>query len=378
VHIGFLTPEYPHPNTGSSGGIGTSIKGLAAGLAALGQRVTVFVYGQPVDAAFTDGSVQVVQIKNPRLKGLSWWLLRQKLTSIINASGVDVLEAPDWTGITALMSLHCPIVIRMNGSDTYFCRLENRPLKYHNFWLERNALRRADGLISVSRFTAERSCEYFDLGQRLIEIIPNGIETIKFPLMGLQEADPNLVLYVGTLIRKKGLLELPHIFNKIVSARPDTKLLLIGGDAADIQTGSPSTWALMQPLFSTEAAGRVSYMGKVPYAEVQSYLAKAAVCVFPSFAEALPVSWIEAMAMGKPVVASSIGWATEVIEDGVSGLLAHPTDHHGFADKILRTLQESDLAQALCESAYQRASQYFEASTVARQSLEFYRKIING
>lgn len=378
MHIGFLTPEYPHPSTGNSGGIGTSIKGLAAGLAALDQRVTIFVYGQPADAVFNDGQVQVVQIKNPRFKGISWWLLRQKLTSIINTSGVEVLEAPDWTGITALMSLHCPIVIRMNGSDTYFCRLENRQLKYHNFWLERNALHRADGLISVSRFTADRSREYFSLRKQTIEVIPNGIETRDFPFIGLRGADPDLVLYMGTLIRKKGLLELPHIFNKVVTIRPKTKLLLVGSDAADIATGNSSTWAIMQSLFSPEAAQQVQYLGKIPYTEVQGYLTKAAVCVFPSFAEALPVSWIEAMACGKPVVASNIGWATEVIEDGVSGLLAHPSNHTEFAEKILQVLKSPMLARSLGEAACQRAKKAFEASTVAKQSLDFYRKTVNG
>ena len=64
MHIAFLTPEYPHPKTGHSGGIGTSIKNLASGLLAQDCKVRVLVYGQKEDAVFVDGGICVQQIKN--------------------------------------------------------------------------------------------------------------------------------------------------------------------------------------------------------------------------------------------------------------------------------------------------------------------------
>ena len=126
MQIAFLTPEYPHPKTGSSGGIGTSIKNLAIGLLSEGCSVRVLVYGQKEDAFFDDNGIFIQQIQNVKFKGLSWYLTRKKIQKIINQlyyeKGIDIVEAPDWTGITSFIQPEkCPIVIRLNGSDTYFC-----------------------------------------------------------------------------------------------------------------------------------------------------------------------------------------------------------------------------------------------------------------
>ena len=152
-----------------------------------------------------------------------------------------------------------------------------------------------------------------------------------------------IILYFGSLIRKKGLLELPLIFNEVIKTNPVAKLVLVGRDVPDIISGNASTWGMMQELFTTKALENVSYLGSVPYQEIEKYVNEATVCVFPSFAEALPVSWIEAMAMQKPIVASNIGWATEVIEDGIDGYLVHPTHHRDYANKINVLLKNPEL-----------------------------------
>jgi hypothetical protein len=180
LKIAYLTPEYPHPKTGSSGGIGTSIKNLALGLLEQGCSVRVLVYGQKEDGFFDDNGITVQQIRNVKFKGLSWWLTRKKLERIINQlhsnQSIDLVEAPDWTGITSFIQPEkCPIVIRLNGSDTYFCHLENRPVKWNNKFHERRALQKADGLISVSQFTADLTNEVFGL-QKKFAIIPNSID----------------------------------------------------------------------------------------------------------------------------------------------------------------------------------------------------------
>ena len=84
MKIAFLTPEYPHVLTGNSGGIGTSIKNLAVGLVAAGCEVRVLVYGQDQDAVFKDENVVIQQIKNIKIKGLSWFFTRKKIERIIN------------------------------------------------------------------------------------------------------------------------------------------------------------------------------------------------------------------------------------------------------------------------------------------------------
>ena len=403
MKIAFLTPEYPHAKTGSSGGIGTSIKNLAIGLLAKGCTVRVLVYGQKEEGVFDDNGITIQQIRNVKFKGLSWWLTRKKLERLINTlynnKEIDLVEAPDWTGITSFIKpKKCPIVIRLNGSDTYFCHLDNRPVKWINKYHERSALKKADALLSVSQFTADLTNEVFGL-QKKFTIIPNSIDADLFndyekiinkpnlsipssPVIARNEAILGRdgrgedILYFGSLIRKKGALELPLIFNLLIQTNPKAKLILVGKDVPDIVSGTASTWQMMQDLFSEEALKNVTYLGSVPYAEIQEQIAQAAVCVFPSFAEALPVSWLEAMAMQKAVVASNEGWSSEIIQDGVEGFLVHPTNHDEYANKISELLNNTELQRQFGIAARKKIENKFSTEKVAEQSLLFYESLI--
>lgn len=376
--IAFLTPEYPHAKTGGSGGIGTSIKNLAKGLLVTGCSVCVLVYGQKEDGLFEDEGIAVQQIKNVKIKGLSWFFTRKKIERLINQfyneKKIDLVEAPDWTGITSFIQPEkCPIVIRLNGSDTYFCHLDQRPVKWKNKFHEKRALEKADGLLAVSQFTADKTNEVFGLNKNFT-IIPNCIDTTDFEGNSTISRS-NTILYFGSLIRKKGLLELPYIFNEVVKEDPLAQLILVGKDVADIVSGSSSTWEMMKSLFSEQALSNVKYLGSVPYTEIQNYIKEATVCVFPSFAEALPVSWIEAMAMQKAVVASNIGWASDVIDNGINGFLVHPEKYKEYADAILKLLADENLRQEMGKAARQKVINKFSIATVAKQSLAFYKQI---
>jgi glycosyltransferase involved in cell wall biosynthesis len=399
--IAFLTPEYPHPKTGSSGGIGTSIKNLAQGLMQEGCKVRVLVYGQKVETIFEDNGITIQQIRNVKFKGLSWYLTRKKLEKIINQlyanHEIDLVEAPDWTGITSFIQpKKCPIVIRLHGSDTYFCHLDNRPVKWHNKFHEKRALQNVDGLLSVSQFTADLTNQVFGL-QKDFKIIPNSIDVNEFnceikadKIDSLKDGSYSLsfgehraedfrgeiILYFGSLIRKKGLLELPLIFNEVIRKNPKVQLLLIGKDVSDVITDNSSTWAMMQSLFTPQALQKVHYLGSVPYADIKKHIKASSLCVFPTFAEALPVSWLEAMAMQKPIVASNIGWAKEVITDGIEGFLVHPKEHNQYANRILELLENPKKQADFGVAARKKVIDTFSIQIVAQQSLVFYKSLI--
>ena len=377
--IAFLSPEYPHPKTGSSGGIGTSIKNLAMGLLAEGCSVRVLVYAQKEEAVFYDNGICIQQIRNVKFKGLSWYLTRKKLQNIIDTlyedKKIDVVEAPDWTGITSFISpKKCPVVIRLNGSDTYFCHLDQRPVKWINKFHEKRALKKADGLLSVSQFTADTTNAVFGLNKQFT-IIPNGIDLDAFSPDDKNKENTNTILYFGSLIRKKGLLELPFIFNAVVAKNPNAKLILLGKDVPDIISGNSSTWQMMQGIFSPAALLNVTYYGAVPYQDMKQHISTATICVFPAFAEALPVSWIEAMALQKPIVASNIGWAPEVIDAGVNGFLVHPKNHLEYATKIIQLLDDAVLQKAFGLAAEKKVKEKFSKEKVAQQSVVFYKKV---
>ncbi|QBZ97903.1 glycosyltransferase family 4 protein [Flavobacterium sangjuense] len=379
MKIAFLTPEFPHPKMGPAGGIGTSILNLSKGLIGLGHEVSVLVYGQKEDGFFVEDGISFYSIKNVKLKGFSRLLTQNKIQKLINKlvkeSKIEILEAADWTGITSNIKPKCPVVIRLNGSDTYFCHLDNRPVKFWNKFHEKRALQNANGLLSVSQYTAAVTKELFSL-ERDFTIIPNSIDINKFS-ESVANVEENTILYFGTLIRKKGLLELPLIFNEVYKQNNAAKLILIGRDSSDIISANVSTWTMMQSLFDGNALKNVNYIGSVAYDKIREHISSASVCVFPTFAEALPVSWIEAMALKKAIVASDIGWATEVIDDGVNGFLVHPKNHKMYADKVLELLENKELRNQFGTEARKKVEQKFSIEVVAKQSLAFYQEELN-
>lgn len=378
MKIAFLTPEFPHPKTGKSGGIGTSIFNLSKALVGLGHEVSVIIYGQDVDAYFKDNHIHFYKVKNIKVKGLSLLLTQNKVARLLNSlyeSGkIDIVEAPDWTGFTSFLNIKSPLIIKLHGSDTYFCYLDKRPVKFKNKFLEKRALKKADGVISVSAFTGHLTNELFGIN-RAFTVIPNSIDAQAFK-PDHSNSNTLRILYFGTLIRKKGLFELPEIFNLVVEKQEDVELVLVGKDSGDVKTGASSTWQLIKPLFSKTAIKQVNYMGVVNYSKIQDLIKTATVCVFPTFAEALPVSWLEAMAMEKAIVASNIGWATEMIEDGKEGFLVYPTNHKHYAACVLDLLGNLEKRHQFGKAARKKVIEHFNHELVAQRSVEFYKRII--
>jgi glycosyltransferase involved in cell wall biosynthesis len=376
MKIAFLTPEFPHPKMVSAGGIGTSILNLSKGLIGLGHEVSILVYGQKEDAFFVENGISFYIIKNIKLKGFSRVLTQRKIEKLINSlvkqSKIDIVEAPDWTGITSNINPICPMIVKLHGSDTYFCHLDSRPVKFWNKFREKRALQNATALLSVSQYTADLTKELFSL-ERDFTIIPNCIDINKFSTESATKVEENIILYFGTLIRKKGLLELPLIFNEVYKKNNKAKLIIIGRDASDIISGNHSTWSMMQSLFDATALKNVNYIGSVSYDEIKAHVLSASICVFPTFAEALPVSWIEAMALKKAIVASDVGWAAEIIEDSVEGFLVHPKNHNLFANRILELLDNQILRNQFGIEARKKVVQKFSIEVVAKQSADFYK-----
>lgn len=383
MKIAYLTPEYPHYAVENrTGGIGTSIYNLASGLTELGHDVIIIVYNQNKDEIIKSKEGYIYKVKNIKFKGLSWLLTRKKIEKLINQlyleNKLDLAEVPDWQGITSFMALKCPLVIKLNGSDTYFCRLENRKSKWWNSFHEKKALKSADAHISVSQFTAKKTNEIFNLNIDF-KIIPNSIDTTFFkPRKTKDKLHSYKILYFGTLIRKKGALEIPFIFNKVVETLPQTKLTLIGHDSYDIETNTGSTYALMKPLFNAIALKQQQYLGKVPYLQIKNHIEDADVVIFPSFVEALPLSWLEAMAMQKVIVASNIGWAKEIIDHGINGFLHFPKNHKAFAKSVTDVLLKKVDIEEISSKGRTTVRKKFSNNIVAEKNFDFYQNIITS
>lgn len=383
MHIAFLTSEYPHPKITHSAGIGTSIKNLAVELVKQQHTVTVFIYSQDANEVFQEGGITIYKIAYKKYSVFSWYLYRKQLQNymnrVIKTTQIDLIEAPDWTGITAFMKFCCPLLIRLHGTDAYFCHLEGRKQKWKNYFFEKIALKSADYITSVSEFTAKETTQLFNI-KTAIKIIHNGIDTAQFHnnqnMLFNEKSLGESILYFGSIIRKKGVLELAKIFNRVIENKPSAKLTLLGKDVMDI-VENKSTLALFMSKLSSEAKQQVTHIHQVPYEKVKEHIAKASVIVLPSFAEAFPMTWLEAMAMGKALVTSNIGWANELMIAGETGFMENPKAHQLYADKILQLLENQELNTTFGKNAQQRIETSFSQGLIGKQNIEFFKNIIN-
>jgi glycosyltransferase involved in cell wall biosynthesis len=295
-----------------------------------------------------DEGVRLVHIRPTTIPKLGWLLnrlaIKREINRLVEEEGLDIVEAPDWCGLSAGIKTECPIVIRCNGSAAYFAEMNRESVSWSVRLAESIALKGAGAIASVSKFTADETARLFNLKDK-IEIIPNCVPVSESSEHQSSPSEENRVLYFGTIVRKKGVFDLPEIIRIVCEENESARFVLMGRDAADSMTGTASTISLFQKALDEQWIDYVEYLGGKSADEVRGEIAKASICIFPSYAEALPLAWLEAMSIGKPVVAYEIGWASEVIESGVSGFLVPKGDKKAFAEAIQQLLSNPELRQ---------------------------------
>ena len=163
-------------------------------------------------------------------------------------------------------------------------------------------------------------------------------------------AKPNLVLFLGRLEAKKGIYDLLDAIAGLRAAVPDVRLVCAGdGDRIGV-----ARYAERLGI-----ADAVKFTGWVGPSGKRALLEHAAAFALPSYDEALPVSLIEAMSAGVPVVASPVGGIAEVVADGASGYLVAPGDKTNLERALRRLLIERQVAARLGAAARETAKARF-------------------
>jgi glycosyltransferase involved in cell wall biosynthesis len=231
------------------------------------------------------------------------------------ARDADLVHA-HWLAAGAVAAtLGRPYVVQVWGTDVELARRVP--------WLARPVLRRARLVIAASSFLAQ---EARALGARDVRVVPSGVA---IPPAVREPEDPPHVLYVGRLSEEKGVLEL-------VEACRGLPLVVVGDG----------------PLRAQVPAA----LGFVAPAELGSYYERAAVIVVPSRREGYGVVAREAMAWGRPVVASSVGGLVDAVEDGVTGVLVPPGDVGALREAVTALLDDAALRGRLGAAGRARAT----------------------
>lgn len=378
MHVAFVCNEYP---PASHGGVGSLTQTIARRLVAAGHRATVVgsyaARNGPIEER--DEGVDVLRLPSPGPRGLRPLLeqrgLWRRLRDLHRDHRIDLVEGPEPSFWAAPRSLPFPTLVRMNGGHRFFAEAEGRRPAPVRSWVERRSLRRADDLVSVSRYTAERTRALVGLGDRPIEIIRNPVDTDAF--RPGPEPTPGTVLFVGSLCEKKGVRQLVEAFAGVADRVPASRLLIAGRDLPDPVTGG-SFRARLEALVAPSLADRVTFLGPVAHDRVAALIADAEVCALPSHMEALPVAWLEVMASGRALVASRTGPGPEVVVDGDSGVLVDPLDTAALAQAVIALLDDTAQRAAIAAGGRRRAVEHFSIDRLLDVNVARYATVVES
>jgi glycosyltransferase involved in cell wall biosynthesis len=226
--------------------------------------------------------------------------------------------------------------------------------------------RRADRVIVNSRAALEEEVQAGFSRTRIVHV-PNGVGDARPPsttraALGL--TDGPLAVSVGQLQRMKGHHVLLEAWPAVRARVPDARLVLVGS--------GPQHHALADRARRLGLADAITLAGfRSP---APAFIAAADVFVQPSSTEGMPNAVLEAMALGRPIVASAVGGIPELIEDGVTGLLMAPNDPGALSDAIVRLLVDRDLGRRLGKAAALRARERFSWARVVAETEAIYRE----
>ena len=375
MHICFLCNEYP---PAQHGGIGSFTQTLARELVRHGHNVSsVGLYPIRSEVVEDDQGVSVVRVPQGRLPNfrvaMNYIRLQRALRRLHRRRPIDVLEGAERAFFLVSPRFPVPKIIRMHGGHVFFrVTLGGTPEK-QKVIEERRSFRVATHLCAVSRFVGETTRSRLGLGARPIRVILNPVDLrIFYPRDPALEQD-GLIVYVGTIIEKKGIRQLVDAMPQVVAQCPSARLIAYGNDTVDPATGESFT-EVLQRRIPPDLAGRITFAGPVRRELLPELIAKASVCIYPSHMEALPIAWVEGLAMGKAVVASQTGPGVEVVEDGVSGILFDPHNPDSIAAALLRVLPDPALRARLGAAARARAERLFSLEKLVHENVAFYQE----
>jgi len=377
MKICFECSEYP---PGPHGGIGSLVQIMARGLAGAGHQVRVaglYPSSYPAPDYEEDGGIRVWRLRLPASRW-GWIGARIRLYRLVKswceAGEVDLVEVPDYGAPAAYWpSLPVPVVARLSGSTTFFrSEMGRRPGRTAKL-LERASLRRADFILSESRYLEERTRAVFALGGAPGEVIYNPVD-MPAPAPPVVR-DRNAVMFAGTLTEKKGVISLVRSWPGVVRAFPGAVLHVWGKDGQAPAGGSMQSY--LATLVPAEVSASVVFHGHVPLDTLLGAFRTAGMAVLPSYAEGFALTPLHAMAAGCPVVYTSRGSGPELIRDRVTGLLVDPDRPEEIGAAIRALLGDAQMASRIGEAGRQHVERNFARPVLLAQNEQFYKRCLD-
>jgi glycosyltransferase involved in cell wall biosynthesis len=243
--------------------------------------------------------------------------------------------------------------------------------------LEEETAKNAALIVTVSKHSLEKIQKYYHVDKAKVRVVPNGVDPEKFKPLGDREAvkrqfgldDKPVVLFVGSLIPRKGLPFLVEAAKKIVKQQADTKFVIVGD--------GPLKSQLMSNLDKANLSGNFTFLSGLTEDALAAVYNCADVFVLPSIQEGQGIVLLEAQAAAKPVVAFDVGGVNEAVLDGETGLLVNRGNSDELADALLKLLSDESLREKMGARGRRFVMDNFTWDVCAERMLAVYREALS-
>jgi len=340
-----------------------------------------------------DGVIFVPLNSTDRIYPLdNWTFNRTVAASIIDA---DVYEAHNDNGYGLLKAFKRqgtkkPLVhtihgvladefeqAKQNGYASFRGRVANRFMA-RLARLEGETAQKADLIVTISRYSLEKMQVHYNVDPSKVRIVPNGVDPEKYAPAENQDelkrkfglSDVPVVLFVGSLIPRKGVSFLVEAAKQVAKTHSDVCFVIVGD--------GPLKPQLIAALATANLTGNFLFKSGLSEAELAELYGASDVFVLPSIQEGQGIVLLEASASGKPVVAFDIGGVNEAVMKGETGLLATRGSSGELAEALLKLLGDAGLRQRMGLAGRRFVVEKFTWDICAKKMLDVYREALES
>jgi len=298
------------------------------------------------------------------------------------AQEYDLIHAHDWLVAFAARTLKhglgAPLVATMHATEMGRNYGLHNPMQHYIHSVEWMLTYDAWRVICCSQAMAGEVQGALKVPTDKVRVVPNGVdperlhsgdspaELAKFRARWARPEE-RILLFVGRLVREKGVEVLLDAMPQVLAAHPEAKLVVVGSGEHGPLRGRAAEKGLGE---------KILFAGFVPEEELRRLYAVANLAVFPSLYEPFGIVALEAMAAGVPVVTSDIGGFQEVVRHGETGLHTWANNPHSLAWGITRVLSDSRLAERLRRAGRREVRQRYAWEKIAEHTLTVYREVL--
>jgi glycosyltransferase involved in cell wall biosynthesis len=227
----------------------------------------------------------------------------------------------------------------------------------------------ADKVIAISEHR-KRLLEEMIAADKIV-VMRNCVDVQATPCRSVVPVSNRMLLFLGSIGRRKGVYDLIEAARLLVARGLQIQIWIGGGEEEE---GSMARAQAKICSLGLEDTCRL--LGVVGPSEKWALLCQATALVLPSYAEGLPMSVIEALAAGLPVVATDVGGIGEIVKDGYNGFLVRPGDIGALADKISLLLTDASLCSLMGGRSRQLAEAKLDVRAYVRGLVELYEALM--